>query len=227
MSADYTLKFTDAVKGSLVVPIYNVDGPATPHTINSTNHVVNNVKYPITATSPSSTLVFVGRGVADYGETIQQNLLYMLEHFASATPPIKPIQGQLWYNNSSHILNIYNGAGWNSFLSSQGGVLTGPLMLNANPLLPFQAATKDYVDNEVAQVNHNFGDTSVIQSNMVSAGERVFVVPAYNMGSNKIWVYVNGIKQIRGKDYEETTPTSITFAADTPIGATIEILNLP
>lgn len=46
----------------------------------------------------STSLTLLGRGVVDYGESVAENFVQMMEHFASPVPPSKPIVGQLWYH---------------------------------------------------------------------------------------------------------------------------------
>jgi hypothetical protein len=57
----------------------------------------------------------VGRNYVGYGEIQNENFLHLLENFASSGPPTKPISGQLWFNTSQKILNIYDGSvkSWN------------------------------------------------------------------------------------------------------------------
>jgi hypothetical protein len=57
-------------------------------------------------------LSFPGRNYAGYGEVQNENFLHLLENFSSTTAPTKPIEGQLWYNNTSKKLNAYNGREW-------------------------------------------------------------------------------------------------------------------
>jgi hypothetical protein len=62
-----------------------------------------------------TSLRFVGRNAAGYGEAIAFSFLRSLENFASDTSPSNPIEGQLWYNTSyptNKVLNVYNGANW-------------------------------------------------------------------------------------------------------------------
>jgi hypothetical protein len=54
-------------------------------------------------------LTFVGKNYAGYGETLNQNLVKLLENFADTTEPSLPMVGQLWYNSSTKKLTIYNG----------------------------------------------------------------------------------------------------------------------
>ncbi len=45
----------------------------------------------------STTLKLPGQGKTNYGEFYNQNLLYLMEHFAKDTPPENPTTGQIWY----------------------------------------------------------------------------------------------------------------------------------
>lgn len=44
----------------------------------------------------SSSLRLYGRGALEWGESVDEDLLRLLEHFAGATPPLNPTPGQLW-----------------------------------------------------------------------------------------------------------------------------------
>jgi hypothetical protein len=61
-----------------------------------------------TLNNTASTLSLFGKCYPNYGEPLQQNLLYMLEHFASPYPPNNPTIGQIWYNVSTNQLLIYD-----------------------------------------------------------------------------------------------------------------------
>jgi microcystin-dependent protein len=76
----------------------------------------DNTKPPITIlddiNNTQTSLTFPGRKSSGYGSNVSKDLLFLLENFANNTPPINPIEGQLWYNSNANILNIYNGANW-------------------------------------------------------------------------------------------------------------------
>jgi len=55
----------------------------------------------------STSLTFVGRNFAGYGEIQNENFLKLLESFSNTTAPEKPIQGQLWFNNSTDNRQLY------------------------------------------------------------------------------------------------------------------------
>ena len=59
-------------------------------------------------------LTFVGKNYAGYAPVIAENLLHLLENFAKNSPPQRPVEGQLWYDNSAgvNLLKVYDGTNW-------------------------------------------------------------------------------------------------------------------
>tara|TARA_B100001287_G_C22686502_1_gene534069 strand:+ start:4864 stop:6876 length:2013 start_codon:yes stop_codon:yes gene_type:complete len=55
-----------------------------------------------------------GRLLSDYGTSINQNFLHLLENFANVNPPSNPVEGQLWYDTTDSVdqLKIYDGTNW-------------------------------------------------------------------------------------------------------------------
>lgn len=60
----------------------------------------------------STSLGLVGRNYVGYGETQNENFLFLLENFAHASPPSRPLQGQTWFDSEANLLNVYDGAKW-------------------------------------------------------------------------------------------------------------------
>jgi microcystin-dependent protein len=85
----YTISYTDSVnKGTITVE----DG-----TLNQ-----------------DTSLQIPGRNSTSYGTAIGENFLHLLENFASANAPARPVEGQLWYDNTDGVdqLKIYDGTNW-------------------------------------------------------------------------------------------------------------------
>lgn len=85
----YEIRYTDAVnKGTITVQ----DG-----TIND-----------------ETSVVLVGRNYTGYGQVVAENFLHLLENFANSTAPLRPVEGQLWYDTSVGVdqLKIYDGTNW-------------------------------------------------------------------------------------------------------------------
>jgi microcystin-dependent protein len=83
-------------------------------------------KTPITVfdntSSTDTSLTFPGRNVTGYGQIIAENFLSLLENFASDTQPINPVEGQLWYDSTSGILQIWDNVSW----KAASGIQKGP-----------------------------------------------------------------------------------------------------
>jgi microcystin-dependent protein len=70
-----------------------------------------------------TSLTLPGRNLTDYGTKVLENFLHLLENFANTTSPSNPVEGQLWYDNTTGIdqLKLYDGANW----VSAGGIKKG------------------------------------------------------------------------------------------------------
>jgi len=55
-------------------------------------------------------LKFIGKNYSGYGEIQNENFLYLLESFAGANQPARPISGQVWFDSSNSKLKFYDGA---------------------------------------------------------------------------------------------------------------------
>ena len=94
-----------------------------PYSVNFTD---KENKTPITVfdntSSTDTSLKFPGRNVTGYGQIIAENFLALLENFASANEPINPIEGQLWYNSTDGVLQIWDNTAWKAASGIQKGV---------------------------------------------------------------------------------------------------------
>ncbi len=97
-----------------------------PYTVNFTD---KNNKSPITVfdntSSTDTSLTFPGRNVTGYGQIIAENFLALLENFASASEPVNPVEGQLWYDSTNGVLMIWDNTNWKAASGIQKG-LTEP-----------------------------------------------------------------------------------------------------
>lgn len=78
-----------------------------------------------------TSLSLVGKNVTSYGESLNNNLVKLLENFAGNTAPVSPQRGQLWYDSSRATdiptLRIYTGTGFKP--------VSGAVVSNGQPAL--------------------------------------------------------------------------------------------
>lgn len=59
-----------------------------------------------------TSLGLVGRNYVGYGETQNENFVFLLENFANTSPPLRPLEGQLWFDSDKNVMNVYDGNKW-------------------------------------------------------------------------------------------------------------------
>lgn len=159
---------------------------------------------PKTKDTAHTSLVMTGRGSPNWGLDLQQNLLKMLECFASPTPPANGVTGQLWYDTTNKVLHVYDASvdATNAWAGTTGGVTSGATA----PASP-KPGTQWY-DSTVKALKIWDGSAWVqifpVPNNMV---EKVAFVTEYNSMANTI-------NQING------APTGTTLATAFGYGQT-------
>ena len=92
-------------------------------------------KLPITVydntSSTDTSLVFPGRNVTGYGQTIAENFLALLENFAKDTAPVNPVEGQLWFDTADGVLKLWDSTTWKAASNIQKGGVEPPTASSA------------------------------------------------------------------------------------------------
>ena len=88
-----------------------------------TNQLNGSITVEDNTIDDTTSLRFPGRNTTGYGQIIGEDLLHLLENFASPSEPSTPIQGQLWYDTTEGVnqLKVYDGTGW----GAAGGLKKG------------------------------------------------------------------------------------------------------
>lgn len=188
------------------------------YTVNKTNNSASPNQYIVQdgVVNTQTDLSFIGKGYAGYGELIAENFLHLLENFANSSAPSKPIQGQLWYDNSVDRLKVYTGnlfvpAGGNvPYVSSQpSGIQQGDL----------------WIDSDVGQLYYYDGSQSVLVGPPTSTGTLngfVFeaITDSTTASQNVTKWYSDGTLIAIISDTEFTPQTTITGFATIKKGIT-------
>jgi hypothetical protein len=78
------------------------------YTIQRTNNTILTVVEDGTIDNTTD-LKLVGKNFSGYGEIQNENFIALLENFASANRPARPITGQLWFDSAAGRLKLYDG----------------------------------------------------------------------------------------------------------------------
>ena len=95
-------------------------------------------------------LTLIGRNYVGFGEAFNENLIKLLENFASSGAPTTPITGQLWYDRSEGRLKVYDGTGFKS---------NGSIVSNTQPSM---VAGDIWINNSTDQLYFYDGTTTTL-----------------------------------------------------------------
>jgi hypothetical protein len=74
----------------------------------------------------STSLGLVGRNYVGYGETQNENFVFLLENFANPAPPSRPVTGQIWFNTTDDTAYAYDSVQWNPIGSATVSITEPP-----------------------------------------------------------------------------------------------------
>lgn len=121
------------------------------YTISNTDGTVLTILADNQVDQYSTSLTLIGRNINSYGQYYNNNLIQMLANSANTVgnPPRSPIKGQLWYDTTNLVLNVYDG-GFQSATKALVSPST-PSMVEGN--MWFDTTNKQlkvYYDNDVS-----------------------------------------------------------------------------
>ena len=125
----------------------------------------------------STSLAFLGKNYAGYGQVIDQNFLYLLENFASTTSPTAPLQGQLWFDTVNLKLKLYDGSNYKSISFTEITSGTQPTTLRNGDFWFNTSNNQLYIKN-----NELF--TQVTSSGAGAAGSGLTLVSIKDVDNN-------------------------------------------
>jgi microcystin-dependent protein len=66
------------------------------------------------AFNKQTSLTLIGKNASNYAVPFAENFLHLLENFASRTPPVNAVAGQLWFDTTPAVkaLKVYSGTSW-------------------------------------------------------------------------------------------------------------------
>lgn len=79
----------------------------------------------------ATSLVLFGHDFVDYGNYLNENLVYLTENFANVVAPLNQLVGQLWYNSELAVLSYYDISNqWMTIVNTTGATFTGNVVVS-------------------------------------------------------------------------------------------------
>lgn len=113
----------------------------------------------------STSLTFYGKNALNYWYDLNNNLLLLLANFGGASPPPKPIIGQIWYDSKVKKLKFFDKT-WqlieqprpdlSMYVHNSNDTITGNLVISQFNSNAKSVTTRGYVDSRLA--NCTYGD---------------------------------------------------------------------
>jgi len=205
------------------------------------SYTINNYNGTILANVADGTLdtttsiKLAGRNYAGYGEALNENQLWLLQHFANTTAPAHPIIGQVWFNTSLNVLNVYDGTNWKAIatadqLYGQSGEIYGAIaanvgLINSNIISNVASLTSNAASQQThitnLWANAATQDSSIVDlwANAASQTTSIAQVNASVLGANAVIATLATIDspELTG---EPTSPTPSISTRNTNIATT-------
>lgn len=125
----------------------------------------------------STSISLAGRNFAGYGEFLNENQLWQLEHFAGNVAPADSITGQLWYDTGANVISVFTGSTYKALVTAEmltdsdsainTAILSNIALVNANIISNVATLTSNAASQtgEIA----NLWANAVTQSDSVAA----------------------------------------------------------
>ncbi len=109
----------------------------------------------------TTSLTLFGKSFSGFGELLNENLVRLLENSASTAAPVAPLRGELWFDNTTNQLKVYDGT---SFKPSGGAKsqASAPTSPSAGDL---------WVDSDDSQLYFYNGSAFVLAGPVFTSGQ--------------------------------------------------------
>ena len=122
-------------------------------------------------------LTLIGNQYPGYGTILNNDLVHIVENFASAIAPMNPLYGQIWYDSIGEAINFWNGSAWKSI-----SVITTS---STEPLYPRDG--DEWFNGSELFIWNGFQWILIGPPSVINGGKEGFIVANTTVGSANIY----------------------------------------
>jgi len=180
------------------------------------NNTVLTIVEDGTIDSTATDIKFIGKNYAGYGETVNENFLFLLENFAGANPPPRALSGQVWFDSANSKLKFYDGTQWRTTGGSEvaasepGGLSIGDFWWDTanDQLYVFNGAIFILIGPQAAGT----GVTQLVSENVLDDVGNTKTVIRATLDDQSVYVISNNASFTLGISFANTGPyTGFTY----------------
>jgi hypothetical protein len=168
----------------------------------------------------SSSLTLFGQDVKNYGQYVNQNFVNLVNNFSNNSAPVTPLYGQIWYDNSTRLLKVYNGSLWQTIsppFDGTSGILKISVIFYNVPVTVIATV----VNNQILSVDSSYQIDNEFLQETVSYENTQFVFKSLfpnGLGiGTTLAITSNVVLEFHGRSYSTsvlTDPKTIGFTGD-------------
>jgi hypothetical protein len=168
----------------------------------------------------ASSLTLFGQDVKNYGQYVNQNFVNLINNFSNNSAPVTPLYGQIWYDNSTRLLKVYNGSLWQTIsppFDGTSGILKISVIFYNVPVTVIATV----VNNQILSVDSSYQIDNEFLQETVSYENTQFVFKSLfpnGLGiGTTLAITSNVVLEFHGRSYSTsvlTDPKTIGFTGD-------------
>ena len=133
-----------------------------------------------TVNTTATSLTLIGRNSLNFGLSIDQNFVDLMQNFAASSTPNNPLIGQLYYNTHTTNLTLYDGSQWRTVVAPFDGTSgTATALIGPNNVSVVFTLAQNQI---ISAASATYIPASILPSYVVISDTRYYLSSAFSGG---------------------------------------------
>ena len=131
-----------------------------------------------TVNTTATSLTLIGRNSLNFGLSIDQNFVDLMQNFAASSTPNNPLIGQLYYNTHTTNLTLYDGSQWRTVVAPFDGTSgTATALIGPNNVSVVFTLAQNQI---ISAASATYIPASILPSYVVISDTRYYLSSAFS-----------------------------------------------